>query len=216
MHWHLFYFPLSVGLLSSFSHCAGMCGPLHMAIRSSTQNKSMVWMYHAGRLTTYGLLGSITGLVGSTVHLSGLPVLAKSFSFAFIVLYISLALVYLFGKSALFEVKAFQYTSGLIHRRATSTKGIFQLGLLGGLLPCPTTLAVLAWALAAPHLAIGVLGMLVLGVATLPSFLLLSGVLRGAHRLKSVTVNTLMGILFFSLAVYQTSLIFLPVNTACH
>jgi sulfite exporter TauE/SafE len=65
----LYWTALSVGFLGSF-HCAGMCGPLAMALPSG--NGSMLSMisgkllYNFGRLVTYSILGMWVGMVGHT------------------------------------------------------------------------------------------------------------------------------------------------------
>ena len=58
-------------------HCAGMCGPLAaFAVGGSQRRTSGMRVgvhlaYHGGRLTTYGLLGAIAGLVGAALDLGG-------------------------------------------------------------------------------------------------------------------------------------------------
>lgn len=88
----------AAGLLSSFSHCLGMCGPLVSAFGLATRPEGgddlprplgagllrlpgrshpMVRAaasqlpYHLGRITTYGLLGAVMGATGAFVNVAG-------------------------------------------------------------------------------------------------------------------------------------------------
>ena len=57
----------SVGLLGSF-HCIGMCGAIAFSLPLQEQNwYSKLWgglVYNLGRISTYGVLGFILGLLG--------------------------------------------------------------------------------------------------------------------------------------------------------
>ena len=69
----IYWTALSVGFLGSF-HCAGMCGPLALALPGS--NGSMLSLvggrltYNLGRVVTYSILGLIAGLLGHKFSLS--------------------------------------------------------------------------------------------------------------------------------------------------
>jgi uncharacterized protein len=66
-----------VGFLISLGHCIGMCGPLQGAFALTRgQQGQRGWrllitllVYHGGRLFSYGLLGTLFGLVGAAVLL---------------------------------------------------------------------------------------------------------------------------------------------------
>jgi len=57
---------LMTGLTGGFGHCLGMCGPVVASYSVSLPAKSIVphLLYHAGRITTYMLLGAIMGIGG--------------------------------------------------------------------------------------------------------------------------------------------------------
>ncbi len=60
----------AAGALGSFGHCVGMCGPLIAALSLPLGKGRLLpanLFYHLGRITTYGLLGGITGITGSFV-----------------------------------------------------------------------------------------------------------------------------------------------------
>src|ERR1043165_9937272 len=64
-----------LGLLGSL-HCAGMCGPLALALPATSPGASAYLLgrvaYNVGRIATYGLLGAVFGLLGMTFVLAGL------------------------------------------------------------------------------------------------------------------------------------------------
>jgi sulfite exporter TauE/SafE len=64
---------LVLGLGGSL-HCGGMCGPLMMALLSGTDPAARIRSrvaYHAGRFTTYALIGLVFGLLGRGFHVAG-------------------------------------------------------------------------------------------------------------------------------------------------
>jgi hypothetical protein len=68
----------AAGLLSSFSHCLGMCGPLVASFGLAAapgQGPARAALrqlpYHLGRVTTYALLGAVMGATGAFVNVAG-------------------------------------------------------------------------------------------------------------------------------------------------
>lgn len=57
------------GLLGGFGHCIGMCGPVVTAYALNSNERRYIphFLYSAGRITTYSLVGGIMGLTGSFV-----------------------------------------------------------------------------------------------------------------------------------------------------
>src|SRR4051812_11198254 len=70
-----FWTALILGLVGSV-HCAGMCGPLALALpHTGTSTISFAtgrFAYNLGRVTTYCLLGIVFGLLGKTLLLAGI------------------------------------------------------------------------------------------------------------------------------------------------
>jgi sulfite exporter TauE/SafE len=60
-------FPVAVGLGSSVTHCAGMCGPIHFFLASRSRDARSIWNYHAGRVLGYAVLGLLAGGLGSVL-----------------------------------------------------------------------------------------------------------------------------------------------------
>jgi len=63
-----------MGLIGSV-HCIAMCGPLVMALPISQQTNFQKWqsilLYHAGKISSYTILGILLGLGGSQLPLYG-------------------------------------------------------------------------------------------------------------------------------------------------
>ena len=63
-----------LGLLGSF-HCAGMCGPIAIALplHGNTLPQKIYGglLYNLGRTLTYGLMGAVFGLLGQGVEMIG-------------------------------------------------------------------------------------------------------------------------------------------------
>ena len=216
----LFLFPLTAGLLSSFTHCIGMCGPLQLGIQLHTLSPKGVFLFHAGRWTTYVTLGLLGGWLGQTIHWS-----ATTFHYTWI--YLLLAALY-FSLSLNMAFKAYfnpeKWLLPLLAplKKIISSKKIkgntshYLSGVFAGLLPCPTTFAVLVWTLSLPSFYLGGLGMLFLGFGTLPMFitLLASSRLKNLwnHRWSTVVFS----LLFLSLGVWNFQKFISPEVYQCH
>ena len=65
---------LVLGLMGSF-HCAGMCGPIAVALplfgNSTLQKVFGSLLYNIGRIITYGIMGAIFGMMGKGLELLG-------------------------------------------------------------------------------------------------------------------------------------------------
>lgn len=184
---------LLLGLLGSL-HCAGMCGPLALALPTTgARPRDFVagrLAYNLGRIVTYCLLGLVFGLVGQSLVLAGVQ------RWASIGLGVAL-LLGLFGSRRLAPALALTRLvdrlksgmAGLLRRRSIAALGV--LGLLNGLLPCGLVYAACAGAVATGSLVSGARYMALFGVGTVPMMLAigLSGkLLPVSRRLKLVRV----------------------------
>ncbi|MEO6096035.1 MAG: sulfite exporter TauE/SafE family protein [Fibrobacteria bacterium] len=202
-------FPVAVGLGSSFTHCAGMCGPIHFFLASRGGFGRAIWLYHAGRITGYGVLGAAIGLLG---HLfTGLA--APGFR---IFAAVALAVIYsLFGLGllgwlpkgwnlekrlgAVFPSRWF----GTLSASRAGRAALFPAGLAASLLPCPSTHAVLLWSLGLDQAWKSGLAMVLLGISTLPVFAVIT---RGAAARPAWSGRLYQGMLgaaFLGLSVWR-------------
>jgi uncharacterized protein len=165
-----------LGLVGSL-HCAGMCGPLALALPAAGNTTTGYVLgrvaYNAGRSVTYCLLGIVFGLAGWTFLLAGLQ------RWVSIALGVAL-LVGLFASrklalsrpvtSAVNQLKS--RMSVLLRRRSFAALAV--LGLLNGLLPCGLVYVACAGAAATGGTLAGASYMSVFGVGTVPMMLAIS------------------------------------------
>jgi len=162
-----------LGLLGSL-HCAGMCGPLALAIPAAGNTKAAFVLdrlaYNFGRIFTYGLLGAIFGLIG------------KSFAVIGFQRWISLGVGILLLSAFLFSTRFMLNTkiantvgllksafAKLLHHRKFSSTAL--LGVLNGFLPCGLVYAACAGATVSSGFAPGIVYMIVFGLGTIPMML---------------------------------------------
>lgn len=168
---------LVMGLAGSL-HCAGMCGPLALALPVGIANRAHFVagriLYNAGRILTYAAMGAIFGLAGKTVVLVGLQ---RGLSIAVGVI----LLAWLVARS---NRRIFAGAQEIIPRliapvkralasrlRAQTLPALFVFGLLNGLLPCGLVYLALAGAAGTGAALDGAIFMLVFGAGTTPMML---------------------------------------------
>ena len=177
------------GLVSGFSHCLGMCGPLVLMVGSrfpkTTLSKVTLnfSIYHAGRVIVYAILGFLVGWIGSLLGLGT--------GFFYISAWISLifgAVIILVGMGYIHMTTLEMVSSGSagpisqVYGRLFKTGSsfsIFPLGVLNGLLPCGLLYSALLLAVSTGSPYWGALGMVVFGLATAPFLLIFS---IGVHK----------------------------------
>jgi sulfite exporter TauE/SafE len=162
-----------LGLVGSL-HCAGMCGPLALALpatgRSGASFVASRIAYNAGRVITYCVLGIIFGLVGKTLVLAGIQrwisialgvaLLAGLFATRKLVLW----------NPVIFLLDAIKRRmSGLLKRR--SLTALATLGILNGFLPCGLVYVACTGAIASGGIVSGAIYMAAFGAGTIPLML---------------------------------------------
>jgi uncharacterized protein len=165
-----------LGLVGSL-HCAGMCGPLALAL-PQTGNPGLSFSagrlaYNLGRVVTYCLLGLVFGLLGKTLFLAGIQRWVS----------IALGLTLLFGLFASRKLVLLKPVTALVNwlkskmsvlLRRRSFVALATLGLLNGLLPCGLVYVAAAGATATGGLLSGALYMAAFGAGTVPMMLAIS------------------------------------------
>jgi sulfite exporter TauE/SafE len=138
--------------------------------QSIFQNKSAWVLAHAGRVTTYAVLGFLFGAFGQTLWAFDKLQAALSILFALIAFYMASAFIGLSPSPELL-LSGFTQRWGKAMRgyKPASPLSPYLLGLLWGLLPCGLVLTALVTAIASKSATSGALNMLIFGVATIPS-----------------------------------------------
>ncbi len=207
----LTYLGFFVAGLAGSLHCIGMCGPILTAIagvdrraeitvrgqsvsgRAGRAARDLLW-YHAGRISTYAMLGALAGTLGAKLreavwlgHLQDwLGVTAGAIAILFA---IALLLKPLANCSEVFEsAQGKKYLGSVfaaLHSLAqqTSRSSRFLLGAIMGFIPCGLVYLMLAAVATTGHPLAASLGMIAFGLGTLPA---LTGVVM-AMRLVPIT-----------------------------
>ena len=171
-------YPLAImlGLLGSL-HCAAMCGPLMLALPVSPGGPVQVvagrLIYQLGRVTTYGLLGLVAGLIGKSIFLAGCQRwLSIALGVAILVGFLVSKKVAVSAPVVRLVAKLKTAMSAQLQRRNFRSLGL--LGMLNGLLPCGLVYVALAGAVAQGSFMAGIGFMVLFGLGTLPMLLAIS------------------------------------------
>lgn len=169
---------LTLGLLGSAAHCVGMCTPFVFMVSRRyglPAGAHIPWVaqawYHAGRLTTYGLLGALGGALGSALQMAGALVGLQRAA----ALIAGCALV-ITGLASLLSLSP-AGGPGAYAAKLTSVLGRrmpghpYALGLVLGLLPCGLIYSAVVAAMATGHALTGAAGLVLFGLGTAPALL---------------------------------------------
>lgn len=158
--------------LAGSPHCIGMCGGFASACAG--KNAGAAW--HAGRLTTYALLGAIAGFTGAVIP--GPAWVAPAISVVAIV-WFSAALAGLAPEPRIRIPGLSRIASRLASSQGWTGRWLF--GMATSALPCGLVYAALAIPVASGSALVGAASMVVFGLATVPALLVVtSGVRRFA------------------------------------
>lgn len=170
----MLYSAFIFGLISSF-HCIGMCGPIAMMLPVDRTNQAkkitQIITYHIGRLSAYGAIGFIFGLLGKGFFLAGIQQNLSIFiGIAMIVVVLipeKIFARYNFSKPVYRLISKIKTVLGSQFRNK-SYKSLFTIGLLNGFLPCGMVYVALFGAIAMQSESLGVLYMVLFGIGTVP------------------------------------------------
>ncbi len=172
------------GLLGSFGHCAGMCGPLvgSLALAAAPlgarRSAAGQLAYHAGRITTYAAVGAVMGLTGSFVNVAGrLAGVQQAVSIGAGALMVLLGLGVAGVSTALKRAEARASARVIALVRSILDGGgpgrLYPTGLALGLLPCGLSWTLFLGAAGTGSAAQGLLLALAFGLGTTPALLLI-------------------------------------------
>src|SRR5678815_4044079 len=140
-----------LGLVGSL-HCAGMCGPLVLALPATGGATSSGLLgrglYNLGRIITYCILGAVFGLIGHTLSLAGLQRWLSLGAGAAILIGLAASSRYALNTPVTRGAAWLKSGFAKLLPKRTHVSIVF-LGLLNGLLPCGLVYAACAGAVAA-------------------------------------------------------------------
>ncbi len=192
---------LVIGLMGSF-HCAGMCGPIAIALplhgNTIAQKIFGGALYNLGRTLTYGIMGAIFGLLGQGLHMIGFQQKISVLMGAIMIISVLFPKLfknqYSMDKSWLKVVGKLKKTIARMFS-IRSFQSLFFIGMLNGLLPCGLVYMAIAGAIGMGGVVEGSLYMILFGLGTIPMLLgisLAGNVLSLAVRNK---INKLIPVL---------------------
>jgi uncharacterized protein len=170
----MLYSAFIFGLISSF-HCIGMCGPIAMMLpveRNNPVKKTLqIITYQLGRLTAYGSIGLLFGLLGKGFFLAGIQQQLSVFIGIAMILIILIPerifARYNFSKPVYRWISKMKQSLGS-HFKNKSFKSLYIIGLLNGFLPCGMVYVALFGAIAMQSASYGVFYMMLFGLGTVP------------------------------------------------
>lgn len=148
------------GLIGSI-HCIGMCGSFAVAC-GGTARESVFW--HAGRISTYVVLGALAGAFGGSIPGPGWVAGVVS---TVLIVYFAAVLAGIVAEPRIRIPGVQRAASRLVSRPDAGARYLF--GLVNGLLPCGLVYATLSVPVALGEPAAGAAAMLLFGLGTVPA-----------------------------------------------
>lgn len=215
---------LLIGLLGG-AHCIGMCGPLVTmyseqlnATRESAREGFLTAyevrqhaLFNLGRTVSYAILGGLFGLLGAllfdlssavttfdSVIRGGMGLLVGTFV-------VVVGTRYILGKHGSHSFVGSGPLSGLYQRATAHIQqwvdgpGIFGLGLVHGLLPCPLLYPAFLYAFARGSAVGGMLALGVLGLGTFPTVFAYGTIIQSVDARHRTRLHRLLGVVFLAM-----------------
>lgn len=168
-----------MGLLGSV-HCIGMCGPLVMALpisqKTILQKGLATFLYHLGKLSSYGLLGIIVGIFGKQFFIFNAQQHVSVFIGIIMLVYVGWVFILKPNFSFLsFHTLQKPILNWLISLFKSKYIGsLYLIGFLNGLLPCGMVYLALTSAFATGNVLHSGLFMILFGLGTIPALLMVA------------------------------------------
>lgn len=170
----MLYTALVLGLLGSF-HCIGMCGPIAFVLPVDKKSHSRAFagsfLYHFGRLLSYGLIGVLFGLLGRGLYLAGFQ---QRLSILIGIVMILIVLIptrhlnrFAISRPLYRFIGTVKSKLGL-YLKKTSYKALFLIGFFNGFLPCGLVYMALLGSVSTGNAIDGAVYMVVFGLGTVP------------------------------------------------
>lgn len=197
-----------MGLVGSI-HCIGMCGPLVMALPMSHQTNFQQWqsifLYHAGKISSYTVLGILLGLFGSQLPIFGIQENLSIVLGGILLIYV--AYIFVLKPSRIIGVLKFNKLYTLIIKKMgrlfkSKNRVVFYwIGLLNGLLPCGMIYVALTSALATQNILQGGLIMAFFGLGTMPALIMMAMGGRYVGLVLRKKIQNILPFLIFGMGI---------------
>lgn len=165
-----------IGLFSSL-HCIAMCGGINLSLcvsykfdkedNSRLSKLKPSFMYNAGRVISYTIIGGIVGALGSVFSISNTGSAAISILAGAFMIIMGLNMLNVFPWLRKFNPHMPKVFAQKIHSEKKN-KGPFVVGLLNGLMPCGPLQAMQLYALGTGSFIAGSLSMFMFSLGTVP------------------------------------------------
>lgn len=175
---------LLIGVVASLSSCTATVGGMVVAF-SQRYTKSRVKTlrntarphvaFHIGRVGSFFILGSVLGVIGGTVHISGNAVALFNVAIAVIMAWLGLNILGFMPSIARFGIRMPERMTHAWHRLSASEHPVtpFALGGLSFFLPCGFTQSMQLFALASGSAWIGGASLAIFAIGTMPALMTL-------------------------------------------
>ncbi len=190
-------------------HCAGMCGPIALAIpvgKGGAAHKAMAYgIYHFGRISAYAILGFLFGTLGYGFSMSGFQQGLSIAAGVLMLVFIWLPKIShrILPKGPIHRIQSYVTRAMASRLKSHRAPALLGLGFFNGLLPCGLVYLALAGALASFDPLQGAAFMALFGLGTAPTLLLVaftgsrvSGRWRGKLQKLATSMATFIAILF--------------------
>lgn len=174
------YTGLVFGLVTSL-HCAGMCGPIAVALplHGNTVGQKLFggFLYNIGRTVTYVALGAVLGLFGQGINALGFQSWLSVITGLLMIATVAFPSLFKFNLGGKGNPRSFlnRLKQGL--RKLFSTRSyssLFGIGLLNGFLPCGPLYAALIISAGYGQMTKSMAFMAMFGLGTIPMLLTIS------------------------------------------
>jgi sulfite exporter TauE/SafE len=169
------------GILGT-AHCLGMCGPFALAIGTTAGGWSSAakrqFVYTAGRVFTYGVLGAVAGYCGARLAHVAAAIVNVPAIFAvlagLLLVWQGLQAAGWLQKRGVGAANTPCLASGLMGQflRQPGMSGVFLAGVFTGFLPCGLLYGMVALAMSTHEVMLGATTMVVFGLGTAPAMIL--------------------------------------------
>lgn len=165
-----------VGLLTSI-HCIAMCGGINLSQcvgykTNQTDNSKLAklkpsFLYNAGRVTSYTIIGGIVGSLGAVVSFSGWAKGIVAILSGLFMMIMGLNMLNIFPWLRKFNPRMPKIFGTKIHQ-SRSNHGPYFVGLINGFMPCGPLQAMQLYALGTGSFLSGALSMFFFSLGTVP------------------------------------------------